>query len=156
MNSSDSEKITIADAARIVGKAPTTIRRLIDLGHLNSVRDETGKHYIERTAVIAHYSAQAHAVATQSTRKQVTGATADTTSTGVNASAEIARLLAIVEGFRAQMTLLQDSLQRERTEKDSLNQRVLELERERSSLMMELRAFLAGDGKGILSRWMRK
>jgi len=57
--------LAIASAAKMMNKAPTTIRRLFDLGTLNGARDETGKHWLLRQDLVDDYSAQAAHVASQ-------------------------------------------------------------------------------------------
>ena len=47
------DRITISEAAILVNKASTTIRRLVDVGTLKSIKDETGKHWIEKQ-VLSH------------------------------------------------------------------------------------------------------
>ena len=146
------DRVTIAQAAKIVGKAATTIRRLVDLGTIKSTRDETGKHWVERGAVIAHYSAQAHTVATQATGSSRSGATA-VSDVAVASANELGRLQATVEGLRQQLSMIESSLSRERAEKDDLKRENLHLQQELLKITKEMQGILNKE-TGLMG-WLR-
>lgn len=146
------DRITISEAAKLVNKAATTIRRLVDVGSLKSIKDETGKHWIEKQAVISHYANQAHTVATQSTNSNRSGATASP-EVAVASASEIGRLQATVSGLKEQLVLLQDSLGRERSEKDAFKKENLNLQHELLKITKEMQAILNKD-TGLMG-WLR-
>jgi hypothetical protein len=45
--------LTLAQASSMVGKAESTIRRLIDKGAIQSQRDEKGRHWVELGPLLA-------------------------------------------------------------------------------------------------------
>ncbi len=153
-NSQSDDRVTLAEAARTVGKAATTIRRLVDLGTLSTTRDETGKHYVRRQDVINHYAVRAHTANSQpvtADRGPRSGASASSSQSVASAtSGEIGRLTATIEGQQAQIVLLRDMLERERASVEDLRKQVAAFERERAQQIAEMRALVEGK-TGLLS-----
>jgi predicted RNase H-like nuclease (RuvC/YqgF family) len=162
VDSSKDERLTLSQAAKLVGKASTTLRRLVDLGALSTIRDETGKHWVRQSDVISHYAVQAHTVASRPStgdKTQRSGATtAASHSHDLAVASEVARLTATVSGQQTQISLLHDSLARERQNVEGLKKQVENLEQERTQHLAEMRALLSGKSEGLLSlkKWFGK
>jgi excisionase family DNA binding protein len=145
------ERVSLSEAAKLVGKSPSTIRRLLDTGSLNSIRDETGKHFVVRKEVFNHYSLAAHSHNSQITsnvRQSASSPRSDSSqSVHTQSMIESAKLTAENHGLRAQLELIQQSLKREQTRNDNLEKEII-------SLINEMKAILSKESG--LSKWFRK
>ena len=146
-----SERLSLSEAAKLVSKSTSTLRRLVDLGSLQTTRDETGKHFVARSDVLTHYSAQAHTANNRSSKPARSGAQASSAdprqTLHSDAQLDVVKLRAENDGLRAQLQFVQDTLRREQAKSDKL-------EGDLVSLMHEMKALL-GKETG-LSRWFRK
>lgn len=151
LHSDSSDRLSLSEAAKLVGKSTSTVRRLVDLGSLKTTRDETGKHYVARSDVLTHYSAQAHAVTNRPSKPERSGAQASHADPRLtlysDAQMDVVKLKAENDGLRSQLQFVQDTLRREQAKSDKLESDLV-------SLMHEMKALL-GKETG-LSRWFRK
>jgi hypothetical protein len=134
------DQITLNEAARIVGKTPGALRRLINDGKIEASKDSKGHHLVRKDSVLVHF-----AKGTQTDRRS--GAT----------SVRSQKLEAdpLVLALRDQIALLERSLEAERSEKRELRLLNKSLQEEVLKVMAEMRAILQKEDKGLLSRWIR-
>ena len=157
------DRINIASAAKMVNKAPTTIRRLVDLGTLKSTRDETGKHWILRQDLIEHYSMQAatvasqHAAAVESRDRERIGATAQKAPVGTQSVATVVELATL----RERVAWLEKMLLQAESARDEHHSRIQAMERKLedkdllvSKTMKEMAAFIEKQ-TGVMG-WFRR
>jgi predicted site-specific integrase-resolvase len=133
-------QILLTEAAKIVGKAPATLRRLINDGRIASTKDSQGRNRVRREDVIAYY-------AMMSDQALICDrAGASHTDSMINA-------------LRDQITILTQTVDREREENKELRVRIREMEQERTQHLAEMRAILSKDSQskeGVISRWIRR
>ena len=135
-----SDQLLLTEAAKIVGKAPATLRRLVNDGRLPSAKDSQGRNRVRREDVIAYY-------ATMSDHTPIVDR--------AGASHSDPMLCAL----RDQIAILAQTVDREREENRELRQRLREMEQERTQHLAEMRAMLTRDSNGrdgVLSRWIRR
>lgn len=134
------DQMLLTDAAKLVGKAPATLRRLVNDGRIPSTKDTQGRNRVRREDVIAFYTSLS-----------------DQPLIPTRAGAE--REDGMVCALRDQITILAQTVEREREENKELRHRLREIEQERTQHLAEMRALLSRDvtGKeGVLSRWIRR
>jgi Helix-turn-helix domain len=135
-----SDQLLLADAAKLVGKAPATLRRLVNDGRIESTKDSHGRNRVRREDVIAYYAS-----------------TSDQPPVHDRAGAQGSDPM--VCALRDQIAILAQTVDREREENRELRQRLREMEQERSQHLAEMRALLSKDASskdGVLSRWIRR
>jgi len=134
------DQMLLTDAAKLVGKASATLRRLVNDGRIPSIKDTQGRNRVRREDVIAYYASMS-----------------DQPAIVDRAGAERADGIVIV--LRDQIAILAQTVEREREENKELRQRMREMEQERTQHMAEMRALLSKDTSGkenVLSRWIRR
>lgn len=134
------DQMLLTDAAKLVGKAPATLRRLVNDGRIPSLKDTQGRNRVRREDVIAYYASMSDQVP-------------------VHDRAGAEREDPIVCALRDQIAILAQTVDREREENKELRQRLREMEQERTQHLAEMRALLSRDGagkEGVLSRWIRR
>ena len=136
-----SDPIPLSEAARLVGKTPGALRRLVNEGRISGLKDAQGRHLVRREEVIAHY-----AITLRS------GASTDRDEDRSEPRSEDP----LVQALRDQVAILRQASDQDRIEKAELRAQNKELQGEIQKLNAEMLALLKGDGKGLLSRWMRK
>ncbi len=144
------DRITVAQAAKVVGKAQTTIRRLVELGQIKSVKDETGKHWVSQQDVVQHYSIQAANVARQlnSDRAGATVINQTVPQQAVATAIELATL-------RERSNWLEKALQDEKNRVSTLEKQLESREKELFQIRQEFKALLNKETNGIWN-WFRK
>ncbi|MFN7857860.1 MAG: hypothetical protein ACK5OA_15040 [Acidovorax sp.] len=136
-----SDPIPLSEAARLVGKTPGALRRLVNEGRLHGHKDVQGRHLVHREEVIAHY-----AITLRS------GASADRDEDRSDPRSGDP----LLQALRDQVAILRSTVDQDRIEKAELRTQNKELQGEILKLNAEMLAMLKGEGKGLLSRWMRK
>jgi hypothetical protein len=131
-----SDHVLLTDAAKLVGKAPATLRRLVNDGRIPSTKDTQGRNRVRREDVIAYYAAmdEGHTIPDRA---------------GAMHEDNLTRAL------RDQITILTHTVDREREENRELRQRMREMEQERTQHLAEMRALLSKGKEGGLMRWVR-
>jgi hypothetical protein len=135
-----SDQLLLTEAARIVGKAPATLRRLVNDGRIPSTKDVQGRNRVRREDVIAYYATTSE----QNPIPDRAGASHSDPMLGA---------------LRDQIAILVQTVDREREENRELRQRLREMEQERTQHLAEMRAMLSRDSngkEGVLSRWIRR
>lgn len=128
--------VSLADAAKAVGKSPVTLRALVNSGKLKSnLKGRT--HFVNLNEVTDLF-------ASRSVNAQRIGAS-------VSQIDERALMSAVQSQLRAS----EFSLQRERQINDELRQEMNGLRSELLKMMLEMKALLQKEDKGLLSRWIR-
>lgn len=132
-----SDPIPLSEAARLVGKTPGALRRLVNEGRISGLKDVQGRHLVHREEVIAHYA--------------ITLRSGASTDRDEDRSED-----ALVQALRDQVAILQSAADQDRIEKAELRAQNKELQGEILKLNAEMLALLKGDSRGLLSRWIRK
>ena len=140
----DQTSLTVAQAAQMSGLSPSTLKRRITTKALPARYSTTGTWLIERSDLMAY-------LASSEPSKAAQGASIRSGATSVASSdqAVIAHLTRSLERERQ----LNADLQRASEELRAQNK---ELQGEVLKLSAEMLALLKGEGKGMLSRWLRK
>lgn len=128
--------VSLADAAKAVGKSAVTLRALVNNGKLKSYMKGRA-HFVNLNDVTALF-------ASRSPSAQRSGA-----------SASEASEQALLNALQAQLRASEFSLQRERQINDSLREEISGLRSELLKMMSEMKALLQKEDKGLLSRWIR-
>ena len=138
------EPLTVAQAAQMSGLSASTLKRRINAKQLPARYSPTGTWLIERADLMVY-------LAGCEPPKAVQGATTRSGATSVVSSdqAVINHLTGSLERERA----LNSELQRVN---ESLRVQNKELQAELLKLNAEMLAILKGEGKSLLSRWIRK
>lgn len=136
-----SDPIPLSEAARLVGKTPGALRRLVNEGKLHGLKDAQGKHLVQREEVIAHYAITLRSGAISDRNEDRSERRSDDS---------------LVQALRDQVAILRSAAEQDRIEKAELRSQNKELQGEVLKLSAEMLALLKGDGKGLLSRWIRK
>lgn len=143
--------VSLNEAARMVGKGESTVRLWLKNGVVRGRKDTNGYWIVERESLIAYVAVEAQ----KRPQRRVAGAMAysappATAGATGDASAEL-------------VATLRDALTRERALVDEFGRRIealearnVELERERSQHIAEMRAILIKDTDGKVSRWFRR
>jgi len=132
-----SDPIPLSEAARLVGKTPGALRRLVNEGRLHGVKDSQGRHRVRREEVIAHY--------------------ADTHRSGASADRYEDRSGdPLVQALRDQVSILRATVDQERFEKTELRAQNQELQSQLLRFAAEMQALLSKETDGKLSRWFRR
>lgn len=134
-----SDQILLTEAAKLVGKAPATLRRLINDGRIQSTKDSQGRNRVRREDVIAFYAI-------------MEGERAIPDRAGAVHEDHLTRAL------RDQIAILTQTVDREREENKELRARLREVDQERTQHLAEMRALLSKESSkdGVLSRWIRR
>ena len=148
----DSEEILVADAAKLVGKAQVTIRRLVETKALKSKRDENGRHLINRMELVAYYAAKSANRAGNDVRA---GATSNHANSNILIASELAKVQAENSGLASKIAMLEESLLRERRLNDELRAQNRDIQSELVKVSAEIRAVLTKETQNKLSRWFR-
>lgn len=129
-------KLSVGEAAKISGKATSTIRRWILEGFLKAIQDENGWYRIKHEDLMNTLS--------QVTHKQPTSE-----STIQNNYSQINENTAFIKS-------MQESLERERRINDEFRNQIKSLESEIFKLTHEIRAILTKNSPiNSLSRWLQ-
>jgi hypothetical protein len=144
--------LTLAQASSMIGKAESTIRRLIDKGSIQSLRDEKGRHLIELGQLLAHFAG------TTRSESNLEPATATKTGGGSVASpaVELAAASATVRELRERITLLEMVMERDQRELERLRDQNNGLQGELLKLTAELKAILTKETGNKPSNWFRR
>jgi hypothetical protein len=140
----DQTSLTVAQAAQMSGLSPSTLKRRITTKALAARYSATGSWLIERSDLMALLAGHEPSMVDQGTATR-SGATSMVSSDQAM-SDHLARSL---ERERQ----LNSDLQRVNEELRAQNK---ELQGEVLKLSAEMLALLKGEGKGMLSRWLRK
>ena len=132
-----SDPIPLSEAARLVGKTPGALRRLVNEGRLHGLKDTQGRHLVRKEEVIAHY-----AITHRS------GASADRSE---DRSSD-----PLVQALRDQVAILRSAVDQDRIEKAELRTQNRELQSQLVKIAAEMQAILSKETDGMLSRWFRK
>ncbi len=132
-----SDPIPLSEAARLVSKTPGALRRLVNEGRISGLKDAQGRHLVHREEVIAHYA--------------VTLRSGASTDRDEDRSED-----PLVQALRDQVAILRSAADQDRIEKTELRAQNKELQGEILKLNAEMLAILKGEGKGLLSRWIRR
>jgi hypothetical protein len=133
-------QILLTEAAKIVGKAPATLRRLINDGRIASTKDSQGRNRVRREDVIAYYAMMSDQAL-------------------ISDRAGASHTDSMINALRDQITILTQTVDREREENKELRVRIREMEQERTQHLAEMRAILSKDSQskeGVISRWIRR
>lgn len=148
----DSELILVADAAKLVGKAQVTIRRLVETKALKSKRDENGRHLINRMELVAYYAAKSANRAGNDVRA---GATTNHANSDILIASELAKVQAENSGLASKIAMIEESLLRERRLNDELRAQNRDIQNEIVKISAEIRAILTNETQNKLFRWFR-
>lgn len=132
-----SDTISLSEAAKLVGKTPGALRRLVNEGRIRSTKDSSGRHNVRRDDVIAHYAINRRSGASSSLDEN-------------NLSDPL------VSSLRDQISILKANIEQDRIEKTELRLQNRELQGQIVKLASEMQALLARETDGKLSRWFRK
>ena len=134
-----SEDVLLSEAATKIGKSATTLRKLVNLGKLETNKDKQGRHWVKMDDVLAHYAL--------STNQRV-GAS----RTHEQSESKGEQML------REHISFIEHALSRERSINDSLRTQNERMQSEVTKLVAEMRAMLDKQSPldGVLSRWLRK
>jgi len=138
------DQLTVAQAAKTSGLSPSTLKRRIAAKQLEAHSSPTGVWLIERSTLLA-YLAQQPAPTGKPDPSSRSGAT-------TQASSDRAVIEHLGRSLEREKTLNADLM---RTNEDLRTQNK-ELQVEILKFNAEMLAMLRGDGKGMLSRWLRK
>jgi len=136
-----SDPIPLSEAARLVGKTPGALRRLVNEGRLHGLKDAQGRHLVRKEEVIAHY-----AITHRS------GASTDRNEDRSDARSSDP----LLQALRDQVSILRATVDQDRIEKAELRAQNRELQGQVVKLAAEMQAILAKETEGKLSRWFRK
>lgn len=140
----DQTSLTVAQAAQMSGLSPSTLKRRITTQALPARYSTTGTWLIERADLMAF-------LACSEPSKTAQGATARSGATSA-VSSDRAVIDHLTRSIERELQLNAD-LQRANEELRAQNK---ELQGEVLKLSAEMLALLKGEGKGMLSRWLRK
>lgn len=155
----DHEPLTVAQAAQMSGLSPSTIKRKITRSELAARYSATGTWLIERADLMAFLSAHEPPKAAHVGASRL-GASGHGPSTSAHG-----RVMGdhVSEPERGVVDLLTRALEREQQlnaelqrTNEELRAQNKELQGEILKLSAEMLALLKGEGKGLLSRWIRK
>jgi hypothetical protein len=138
------DQLTVAQAAKTSGLSPSTLKRRIAAKQLQAHCSPTGIWLIERSTLLA-YLAQQPAPTGKTDPSNRSGATTE-------GSTERAVIEHLGRSLEREKTLNAD-LMRANGDLQAQNK---ELQAEVLKFNAEMLAMLRGDGKGMLSRWLRK
>lgn len=128
-----SDQIPLSEAAKRIGKAQSTLRKLATDGRITTTKDATGRHLVSFEDVLSHYALSAAPVARN--------------------EREVAPL---ADALRAHCAWLERSLERERAEKDRMACQLERLQGELLKLTAEMRAILTKETGNKPSNWFRR
>jgi hypothetical protein len=149
----NSQRVTIAVAAKMTGLSPTKIREWLKEPGLDAVRNEQGWWLIDRTTLLARAASDAHGKDSRrgaaATSQAVTSHSREVTETSLRE--------AVAESLEQRIRDLQTQLAREQRLNDELREENRRLASAQTQHLAELRAVLENGAKekGILSRWIR-
>lgn len=146
----ESQRVTIAEAARILSLSQTKIREWLKEPGFDAIRNDQGWWLIDRTSLLAKAASESF----PKESRRVGGATSRTsTSHSSEVSLPSTREVVLEDRIRD----LQDALSRERRINDELREQNRELQQIQTQHLAELRALLESTtkDKGLLSRWIR-
>lgn len=129
-----SDRIPLSEAAKRMGKAQSTLRRLATDGRIRTTKDAMGRHLVSFEDVLAHYALKTDASMVRSERAESP----------------------LADALRAQCASLERSLERERAEKDRLASQLERLQSELLKLTAEMRAILTKETGNKPSNWFRR
>jgi hypothetical protein len=135
-----SDPITLNEAAQIVGKTPGALRRLVNDGKIEAIKDSKGRHLVHKDSVLAHFA---------------NGHQTDRRSGATSVRSQKIESDPLILALRDQIVFLERSLEVERSEKRELRQQNKSLQEEVIKVMAEMRGMLQKEDKGLLSRWIR-
>ncbi len=136
-----SDPMLLSEAARLVGKTPGALRRLINEGRLHALKDPQGRHRVHKENVIAHY--------------------ANTCRSGASTDQHMDRPQTqeddpLLRALRDQVAILRSNVDQDRIEKAELRTQNREFQSQLVKLAAEMQALLSKETDGKLSRWFRR
>jgi hypothetical protein len=132
-----SDPIPLSEAAKLVGKTPGALRRLVNEGRLHGLKDAQGRHLVRKEEVVAHYAI---------THRSGASADRDEDRSGDP----------LLQALRDQVSILRAAVDQDRIEKTELRAQNRELQSQLVKLAAEMQALLSKETDGMLSRWFRK
>lgn len=134
-----SEDVLLSEAATRIGKSATTLRKLVNLGKLETNKDKQGRHWVCMNDVLAHYAL------TPAPRAGASRLHEHTESRGE-------------QMLREHISFLEQALSRERAINDSLRTQNERMQSDATKTMAEMKAMLDKQSPldGVISRWLRK
>lgn len=148
-----SQRVTIAEAAKMTGLSPTKVREWLKEPGFDAVRNEQGWWLIARTALLARAANDAQG---KDSRRGATVTSKPVTS-HAREVAETSIREAVADVLEQRIRDLQTQLAREQRLNDELREENRKLAAAQTQHLAELRAVLESSAKdkGILSRWIR-
>lgn len=147
--------LTLAQASSMVGKAESTIRRLIDKGAIQSQRDEKGRHLVELGPLLAHFASGSRSGEKAEISTAIKRAGATGSISAADPSAELAAASAIVQELRHRIAFMEAVMKRDQRELERLQDQNSNLQSELLKLTAEVKAILTKETGSKPSRWFR-
>lgn len=149
------DMIPIAEAATLVDKGTSTIRKLAQDGTIRATKNPKGLYLVERTSLLAHFARLSAAQAPDGRR---TGASAqrpipEPSASTPSTSAEMALMKARAESAEAALAIERQRYQDERRRCDELLAQNREFQGQILALTVEMQAFLTGKTSNHPSRF---
>ena len=116
-----SELISLTEAAKLVAKSSTTLRKLINDGKFKSVKNESGHHMVRRDDVLGYYA--------------INSAPKSSVERGSEQQTDL-----VMRSMNEQISLMRETIERERKENVELRAQIRNLEGELLKVNEEIKS----------------